>query len=167
MSTPDWDAIRAEYIAGSMSQRDLADAHGVRERELRERAAREKWYDLRREAGEKAAKGMVDAISKQKVTKAKKILDQLLTQAQIASRQLTKQPKTITTHEKLPDGTIRVTVKKVYEETKGVDRAGLRLLSQTLKDLTEVEARLNGQNEKSDNTIRVEFVTPEEEDYSS
>ena len=43
----DWDALRAEYIAGGISQRALAEKHGVKYGELRRRAVEEEWTALR------------------------------------------------------------------------------------------------------------------------
>lgn len=39
----DWNAIRAEYIGGGISQRKLAEKYGVPWPTLRDRASREKW----------------------------------------------------------------------------------------------------------------------------
>ena len=39
----DWNAIRAEYIGGGISQRKLAAKHGVPWRTLQDRAKREEW----------------------------------------------------------------------------------------------------------------------------
>lgn len=47
---PDWNAIRAEYIGGGVSQRELANKHGVSATTLMKKANAEGWADLRREA---------------------------------------------------------------------------------------------------------------------
>ena len=39
----DWDAIRAEYIGGGISQRDIAEKHGLSWSTLQKRASREGW----------------------------------------------------------------------------------------------------------------------------
>ena len=46
----DWNAIRAEYIGGGISQRKLAAKHGVSWRTLQDRAKREGWGDARETA---------------------------------------------------------------------------------------------------------------------
>lgn len=53
---PDWNAIRAEYIAGGISQRALADKHNVSSTTLMKKANAEKWNKLRKEADIKAVK---------------------------------------------------------------------------------------------------------------
>lgn len=40
---PDWNAIRAEYIGGGISQRKLAEKHGVSADVLMQKANRERW----------------------------------------------------------------------------------------------------------------------------
>jgi hypothetical protein len=52
---PDWNAIRAEYIGGGISQRALAKKYAVSETTLMKKANAEKWNQLRREADSKAA----------------------------------------------------------------------------------------------------------------
>lgn len=44
---PDWNAIRADYIAGGISQRKLAKKYGVSENTLIRRANVEKWAEQR------------------------------------------------------------------------------------------------------------------------
>ena len=46
----DWNAIRAEYIAGGIGQRKLAKKHGVSENTLIRRAQEEEWASLREKA---------------------------------------------------------------------------------------------------------------------
>ena len=46
----DWNAIRAEYISGGISQRQLAKKHGVSWRTLQDRSKREGWSEARDEA---------------------------------------------------------------------------------------------------------------------
>ena len=51
----DWNAIRAEYIGGGISQRKLADKHGIPVDKLLKIANREHWKDDREKASNKAA----------------------------------------------------------------------------------------------------------------
>lgn len=164
----DWDAIRAEYIAGGVSQRDLAAEHGVSAGAVRDRCKSEGWVAQRREAAAKTAQKMTESITNAKIKKIEKIVDQLLTQTQIAARQLGKMPKIEQIREELDDGTVRVTVRREYTDAKGVDRAGLRLLSQTVKDLDEVlrRQRADARGGSDDRTIQVVFGSSDEEDYS-
>ena len=49
-----WNKIRAEYIGGGISQRKLAEKHGVPWRTLQDRAKREGWKDAMEKARAKA-----------------------------------------------------------------------------------------------------------------
>lgn len=51
---PDWNAIRAEYIAGGISQRALAAKHHVSETTLMKKANAEEWNKLRKETYSKS-----------------------------------------------------------------------------------------------------------------
>ena len=51
---PDWAAIRAEYIAGGIGQRKLAEKHGVKYSALRFQADSEGWVEARNQAKQKA-----------------------------------------------------------------------------------------------------------------
>lgn len=53
MSLYDWDAIEAEYIAGVLSNRKIAEKYGCSESGLRKKAKQEGW--MRDPAGKKAA----------------------------------------------------------------------------------------------------------------
>ena len=46
----DWNAIRAEYIAGGISQRKLAKKYGIAEGTMLDRANKEGWKALRNQA---------------------------------------------------------------------------------------------------------------------
>ena len=46
----DWNAIRAEYIGGGISQRKLAKKYGIAEGTLLDRANKEGWKSLRNQA---------------------------------------------------------------------------------------------------------------------
>ena len=50
----DWNAIRAEYIGGGISQRKLAKKYGVSETTLMKKANAEGWHDLRAAADSKS-----------------------------------------------------------------------------------------------------------------
>ena len=52
----DWAAIRAEYIAGGISQRKLAAKYGVSFNTLKQKANVEKWADLRNATYNKSTK---------------------------------------------------------------------------------------------------------------
>ena len=51
----DWNIVRAEYIGGGISQRKLAEKHGIPVDTLLKRANKEHWKDDREKAYNKAA----------------------------------------------------------------------------------------------------------------
>lgn len=48
-SAPNWDAIKAEYITGTLSQRQLAEKHGVSKYAIDKHARLEHWANMRDE----------------------------------------------------------------------------------------------------------------------
>jgi cytidylate kinase len=77
----DWKAIKAEYIAGGIGYRKLADKHGVSFGTLSKIAMRENWTDLRKKACEKTGTVLAETIGKRnakKSVKIDKLVDMLL-----------------------------------------------------------------------------------------
>ena len=69
----DWKAIKAEYIAGGIGYRRLADKHGVSFGTLSKIAMRENWTDLRKKACEKTGTVLAETIGKRNAKKSAKI----------------------------------------------------------------------------------------------
>ena len=69
----DWKAIKAEYIAGSIGYRKLAEKHGVSFSTLSQMAMREKWTDLRKKANYKTDTVLAETIGKRNAKKSAKI----------------------------------------------------------------------------------------------
>lgn len=59
---PDWERIRAEYIAGGISLRDLAQKHGVTRSAIGRRASAECWTEERDKTGTKVRQKTEDLI---------------------------------------------------------------------------------------------------------
>lgn len=77
----DWKSIKAEYIAGGISYKKLADKYGVSFSTLSHLAKREKWTDLKQKACEKEDMDLANSIGKKNAKKSAKIdnlVDQLL-----------------------------------------------------------------------------------------
>ena len=74
-------------------------------------------------------------------------------------------PKTERTTVERDDGTVVVTVRTLWEKRKHVDKAGLRLLAQTTKDLLEIVRTLNGESDAA-NEIHVRFDATADEELS-
>ena len=62
----DWETIRAEYIAGDASYKDLAAKYGVSYKQITTRGHDEKWAADRKKVREKAANRAADIVAKQK-----------------------------------------------------------------------------------------------------
>lgn len=71
----DWKAIKAEYIAGGIGYRKLAEKHGVSFGTLSKIAMRENWTDLRKKACEKTGTVLAETIGKRNAKKSAKIDD--------------------------------------------------------------------------------------------
>lgn len=157
------DKVKAEYIAGGVSIRELAEEHGISEDTLEKRAAKEGWTKLRRKTGEKTAEKLVEAISDAKVKKIETTMNRLLRENDRASKQLRKHATVITERYTDEDtGREIVKVTKTWEDTDVVDAAKLKTLVQTTKDLLETAKRLKGDGDKAQE-IRVTFAGDLEE----
>lgn len=73
----DWKSIKAEYIAGGIGYRKLAEKYGVSFGTLSKIAMRENWTDLRKKACEKTGTVLAETIGKRNAKKSAKI-DQLV-----------------------------------------------------------------------------------------
>ena len=60
----DWSKIKAEYIAGGISYRKLAEKHGVPFSNLKNIAVKEQWANLREQAWNRTTTELVDNIGK-------------------------------------------------------------------------------------------------------
>ena len=69
----DWKKIKAEYIAGGIGYRKLAEKHGVSFGTLSKIAMRENWTDLRKKACEKTGTVLAEKIGKRNANKSAKI----------------------------------------------------------------------------------------------
>lgn len=56
MAGSKYDAVRAEFVAGNMDLRELADKHGMSYDALRKAAERQCWYEQRRKTSQSIAK---------------------------------------------------------------------------------------------------------------
>ena len=73
MAVYDWEAIKTQYITGTMGYRKLAEAHGVEYSVLAKRAAKEKWTEARKAFAIKKASKTLDKISSKEAARAAKV----------------------------------------------------------------------------------------------
>ena len=69
----DWKEIKAEYIAGGIGYRKLAEKYGVSFSTLSQVAKREKWTDLRQQTSDKTDTDLVKSIGKRNAKHSAKI----------------------------------------------------------------------------------------------
>jgi cytidylate kinase len=69
----DWKVIKAEYIAGGIGYRRLAEKYGVSFGTLSKIAMRENWTDLRKKACEKTGTVLAETIGKRNAKKSAKV----------------------------------------------------------------------------------------------
>ena len=74
---PDWAVIRAEYVAGGMGYRALAERHGIPFKTLASRAYREGWVDERKRHRAEVARRTSEKVAKQEAAEAAKKLNKL------------------------------------------------------------------------------------------
>ena len=125
----DWNAIRAEYIGGNISQRKLAEKHGVSPDVLMQKAHKEHWKQDRDKA---FSRGL--AKSQQKAADA--IADNATLAARIRTKLLQKLEKEI---DALPDKIGSETSGTMIEDgksSKGNKTRTIKSQSYKLRDLT-------------------------------
>ena len=132
---PDWQTLHDEYIAGGISQRQLAKKHGVSYGQIRDKSIRDGWVKDREKARIKA-----QARVEQKIAEA--AADNATIAARIKAKLLRKLEKEI---DALPDMIGSETRNSVIEKTAGHGKSvikeaakayKLRDLAAAYKDLT-------------------------------
>ena len=81
----EWTKIKAEYIAGGISYRKLAEKHGVSFNTLKDIAVREGWNELKQQAHNRATTKMVDVVSDKNAKiddKYFRLVDKLMSKAE-------------------------------------------------------------------------------------
>jgi transposase len=190
----DWKKIKAEYIAGGTSYRQLAEKYGVSFSTLRKVAAKENWTDLRNKCGTKSDTKIIERLSDKSVDKMSRVLDitdKLLDKLEQAIEELdiqlyksvVKTKEIEYNHDLRPDKPTKETIyeeEKVIEVKSIVDRSGLKAIASSLRDIKEIqmlkteldkqeqEARIRNlehQIKKDENTVgKVEVVFSAGED---
>ena len=136
----DWNAIRAEYIAGGISQRKIAAKYHVSKTTLMKKANDEQWAKLRKETDRKstakAQQKTADAVANNAVTAMRirqKLLDRL-------EKEINALPEHIGTNYHTNKSDIEYGAGKGNRPTKQKDthiEYRLRDLTAAWKDLTE------------------------------
>lgn len=157
----DWNKIKAEYIAGKGSYRELAEKFDVSFNTLKTHAVEEGWYKLKQQANEKATTKIVE--------------EEANRQAQRMKRLLAVSDKLLIAVEKAVDG--------FNTEDLVFDKSVLKSLSGAIRDIKEIQnirsaldiqeqkariSKLEKEAEKEDESSRdvVVKLSSELEEYS-
>lgn len=109
----DWNKLKAEYIAGGISYRKLADKYGVSFNTLKTIAIKGKWSELKQQADNKATTKIVNSIAQDKSKKSVKIND-------VADKLLDK-------------------ISSLLDDFEMLDTQGIKHLTSSLKDIKDIK----------------------------
>ena len=141
-----WRKIKAEYIKGGISQRALAEKHGISQATAERRAKKEKWTTKRREAEQKSIEKVTEknaeviADNAVMLERAKTALLGRVVRmieifpdsgAQVVKR---KQNGALLTYSLKDIATVLAVVEDKTEKGKGVDVEDLAPLAELLRD---------------------------------
>jgi transposase len=158
----DWPRIAAEYIAGNISYRQLAEKYGVGQSNIERHAKKEGWGEKRRKSREKRVARLSKAEERKQVKRVArfraledKLLDkfeQAVDELDLTLRTKVKKTKVIEyNNEKRPDKPTKETVDEVEEvETVRVmiDRTGLAAITTALEKLKSAHGILSPLDEE-------------------
>lgn len=161
--TVDWNTLKAEYIAGGVSYRELAEKHGVSENTLRRRAAKEKWRQERHKSDTKTAQKIIEIVSDENAEKA-------VTAASLISKAAMNFLMKIAEESlKIKEGKLDKDITTKYSEyALALSRFKDVLDIKSEKDIEEQQARIDNlrkqaeKDEKKDNKIVIEYNGLEE-----
>ena len=150
----DWRQIKAAYIAGGVSLRELSEKYGVSFSTIQKKSMEEKWGDLRKKGRRKAEEKIIEAVSSREAKKAVDIVD-------VADRLISKITEVIDCVTTTQDIRHLTSALKDLKDIKGI---------KSDIDLKEQEARIaklqkEAQAEEKDNEIQI-IIGDDAEDYS-
>ena len=71
----DWKKIKAEYIRGGISYRQLAEKYGVSSNAIFRKGKQENWTDLKKQSQRKADAKLVESVAEKDAKRVDKIVD--------------------------------------------------------------------------------------------
>lgn len=168
----DWKRIKAEYIAGGISLRKLADKYEVSFSTIQKKSMEEKWGELRKKSRRKEEEKIIDSVSSKgakdvvnKLSRVSDLTDKLLDKLEQAISELDVQlykhvekTKVIEYENELrPDKPTKETIheeEKVLEVKTIVDRSGLKAIASSLRDIKEIQM-LKSELDKREQEARI------------
>lgn len=113
----DWTRIKAEYIKGGISYRELAEKHKVSYNTLAKVAAKENWNSLKQETAEKTTTKIINMESDKQANRMKRLLD-------VSDKLL---------------AAVEEAVDKFQANELVLDKSTLKQLSGTIKDIKDIQ----------------------------
>lgn len=133
----DWNAIRAEYIAGGIGQRNLAKKYGVSEHTLISRAKAESWTEVRDKARNEITEKSLQKVANAAATNAviaQRIREKLLLRLE---REIDALPDSIGTNKRKAVTEYEYDGKRPKKQKDIATEYKLKDLTSAWKDLTE------------------------------
>ena len=176
----DWKRIKAEYIAGGTSLRELSEKYGVSFSTIQKKSMEEKWSNLRKKSRRKEEEKIIDSVSSKEAKKAvdklervsdltDKLLDKLeqaISELDIQLYKMVEKTKVIEyKNDKRPDKPTKETIheeEKVLEVRTIVDRSGLKAIASSLRDIKEIQM-LKTELDKQEQAARIRKLEREAE----
>lgn len=142
-----WRKVKAEYIAGGISQRKLADKYGISWNTLRTKANDEKWTDARKKAEQKA-------LQKAEQKTAELVVDNATRLERIKTKILEKLEGMVDAY------TENATEYKTVKAIKGGKGKKPAVLTYKMRDLAAVYESLSDKANKPGQGADVEDLSP-------
>lgn len=149
---PNWNKIKAEYLAGGTSYRKLCAKYGVPLSTLRRKAQAEQWVQLQEQVEHKVDDSLVEKVVAKELEEAvdfDKLVDQMMLRVKIAIYNVdTKNAKAVN---------LLVGALKDLQKIKGLDRSDLDAAEQKAR-IKALEAKSEAQKDDSNDglVIRIE-----------
>ena len=158
----DWPRIAAEYIAGNISYRQLAEKYAVGQSNIERHAKKEGWGEKRRKSREKRVARLSKAEERKQVKRVARFraaedklldkLEQAIDELDIVLKTKVKKTKEIEyANEKRPDKPTKEIINEeqiIEREHVMIDRAGLAAVTSTLEKLKAAHGILSPLDEE-------------------
>lgn len=132
---PNWSKIKAEYIRGGTSYRQLCQKYGVSFSTLKRHALQEKWTDLRSQSEQRATTKIVESVASKEARK----VDEIQTAADLLLQTITEGIKS-----------------KLYTRNSN----SVRQITAALKDLKEIKG-MKSELDAQEQLARIEKLRKE------
>lgn len=172
----DYNKLKKEYIKGGVSYRQLSEKYGVSISALKRLGAKEHWGELRDQVAAETSQKLVDSISEKNADVGARlyaVTERLLAKVERAVEELdialitnSRKEKTIEyNNRERPDKPTRevvVETEEVLQTSSIVDRAGLKAIAATLRDIKEIH-NIHSDMDKMEQQARIDKLRKDSE----